>query len=291
MSAFSGIYPYLPTPVDEDGNPLQPVVHQVVDRALAGGVHGLSPLGSSGEVVYLEETARAQLIEYVLNAADNRVPVIPGISGFSTRQLVREARRAEQLGSAGVVLVLPSYFPLSSMEIRSACTAVSQAVNVPVVLYHQPKMCGFTLSAETVRELNAECGIGYIKDASGEIGNIPRWLAACEGKLRMFAATAVSPTAALLLGAVGWMSGPASVFPAESVAIHEHAAAGRWERARAIETTLQPALELFRALGPSRAVKAMLAADGVPIGHPIPPQAPIDAAERERAEACIKAIT
>jgi 4-hydroxy-tetrahydrodipicolinate synthase len=203
---------------------------------------------------------------------------------------VRQAVRAERLGADGVLVMLLAYFPLGRQEIVSAVGAVAEAVTLPLVMYHHPALCGVTLDDEAVRLLHEKCRVTAVKDASGRLGTLARWRASAGAGLQVFAASAVSPVSAMASGACGWMSGPATVFPGESVAVFDAVTGGDLDAARALEATLVPALELFRRTGPGRAVKALLAADGHGVGAPVPPLADLTPAELEAAAACLRRV-
>jgi 4-hydroxy-tetrahydrodipicolinate synthase len=279
---WSGVFPYLPTPVDADGTVRQRALAAIVRRCLAAGVHGLTPLGSSGELPYLTGAQRLAVIEGTVTASAGRVPVVSGVGGFDTVSVIRDARAAVAAGSSGILLVILAYFPLRPPEILAMIAAVTAAVEVPVVLYHHPHLTHVEFTEDVVAAAHRDCGVDYVKDASGRITNVTRWLDATSGGIRYFSATAVPPTAAMLLGACGWMSGPAAAFPDESVEIYDLAARGEWEAAQAKERRLDSALHVFRQLGPGRGVKGLLAALGVDAGQPVPPLAPLSATEVAR---------
>jgi 4-hydroxy-tetrahydrodipicolinate synthase len=122
--------------------------------------------------------------------------------------------------------------------------------------------------AESLAEIGT---VSYIKDASGTMDLVTASPRLQERGMRVFAATALSPTAAMLFGAVGWMSGPACVFPAESVRMYDLCRSGRWEEAAALERALDSVLGAFRRLGPAASIKALLRADGLDVGDPVAP--------------------
>jgi 4-hydroxy-tetrahydrodipicolinate synthase len=262
----------------------QQVLAAIVRRCLDAGVHGLTPLGSSGELPYLTGAQRLAVIEGTITASAGRVPVVPGVGGFDTASVTRDARAAVAAGSSGILLVILAYFPLRPAEILAMIDAVTTAVDVPVVLYHHPHLTHVEFTEDLVAAAHRDCGVNYVKDASGQITNVTRWLAATSGGIRYFSATAVPPTAAMLLGACGWMSGPAAAFPDESVQIYDLAVRGEWEAAQVKECRLDSALHVFRRMGPGRGVKGLLAALGIDAGQPVPPLAPIDTAELARIQ-------
>ena len=284
---WHGVFPYLPTPIDPDGNLNAERMAWLVERVVDAGVDGVTPLGSTGEGPLLSTGVRASTIEVAVDAAAGRVPVVPGVTGLATNDLVRQADQAQLLGADGVLLMLQTYYPLAPDEVLSAVRSVVAAIDVPVVFYHRPTFCGIHLDEAIVALLHQEGGIDYFKDASGELSNIRRWPKVAGPGLRIFAATSVSPVAALTSGACGLMSGPASMFPAECRELFRCASTSDAEGARVLERSLASTLALFRTLGPNRAVKALFAADGVDLGSPVAPVRPITPVELRAAAGCI----
>jgi 4-hydroxy-tetrahydrodipicolinate synthase len=283
QQGWSGVFPYLPTPMRPNGEPGTLVLAQLVENVISAGVHGITPLGSSGEGPYLDDRARAAVIETAVTTAKGRVPVVPGVSGFSVQQALRQARQALTLGADGILCMPLAFFPMTDAEIVAYVGSIADAIDRPVVVYHNPALCKVRMSTAVVERLASEYGVRYVKDASGDLANIARWR---EVGMHVFSSTAVSPTAAMLLGASGWMSGPASAYPAQSVAIYDLSVSGEWRLAAAVEHALEPALELFRTLGPGRGLKAILAAQGVEVGDSVPPVARLTEGDMQRAHAC-----
>jgi 4-hydroxy-tetrahydrodipicolinate synthase len=278
---WHGVFPYLVTPLDDDGNVRTAVLGELVRRVLAAGVHGVTPLGSTGEFPYLSPRARREAIVATVEAVAGQVPVVAGVGGFTVAEAVEQARFAAEAGVDGLLLILQAYYPLDDAEVEAYVRAVAAATGLPICLYHHPGFCHVTMSPALVARLAQIPGVDYLKDASGGLALFVRSPELAEQGMRLFAATAGSPAAAMLLGAVGWMSGPACVFPGESVRMYELARAGRWDDAVRVERALSAVLGRFRTLGPSASVKALLRADGLDVGVPVPPvadRAPEDAA-------------
>ena len=92
MSAFHGVFPYLVSPVAPDGTVLEAELRRLVDHLIASGVHGLTPLGSTGEFAYLAMTQRRRIVEVVVDQAKGRVPVVAGVAATTTADAVRQAQ-------------------------------------------------------------------------------------------------------------------------------------------------------------------------------------------------------
>src|SRR5438067_12453528 len=100
---FRGIFPYLISPIEEDsGRVRETALRALVDHLIASGVHGLSPLGSTGEFAYLTAEQRAEIVRVVGDQAAGRVPVVPGVAAFATDDARRQAERYLALGAQGL---------------------------------------------------------------------------------------------------------------------------------------------------------------------------------------------
>ncbi|MCK4787314.1 MAG: dihydrodipicolinate synthase family protein, partial [Desulfobacteraceae bacterium] len=114
---FSGIFPYLVTPLDESGNLKEGVLRDLVNHLISKGVHGLTPLGSTGEGAYLDWPTKKRVVEIVVEAAAGRVPVIAGVNEMTTNGTVKQAKETEHIGVDGILVVLPTYFPLADQQV------------------------------------------------------------------------------------------------------------------------------------------------------------------------------
>lgn len=287
VAVRDGIIPYLITPTSAAGRPDPDALAELAAYATDAGVHGLVPLGSSGEFPYVADEDRATLIKAVVGAADGRVPVLPAVGGFRPAQVVAQAQAAAEAGADGVLCIILGFGAMRDVEILRFVQTVAESIEVPVGLYHNPSVGTVRFTDHVVDEAFGSCGVTFLKDASGKLANIARWAEGKSPGMRIFSSTAVSPSAAMLMGASGWMSGPASAFPAESVQVYELCRAARWRDAAAFERCLDPALELFRRLGPTRGAKALVAANGLPAGPPMAPLGPLSSDEQAMAEACV----
>src|ERR1700759_1945586 len=106
MTDFHGVFPYLVSPVDADGTVRREVLARLCDDLIASGVHGLTPLGSTGEFAYLNNSQRLAVVETTIKAADGRVPVVAGVASTSTQDAVAQAKAYQKLGAPGILASL-----------------------------------------------------------------------------------------------------------------------------------------------------------------------------------------
>ena len=119
MTDFHGVFPYLVSPVDADGKIRTDVLGRLCEDLIASGVHGLTPLGSTGEFAYLDNAQRAAVVQTTIEAAKGRVPVVAGVASTSTADAVAQAKAYQKLGADGILAILEAYFPLEDAQIES----------------------------------------------------------------------------------------------------------------------------------------------------------------------------
>lgn len=122
---FHGVFPYLVSPLDEEGRVLDKVLSRLVEHLIEAGVHGLTPLGSTGEFAYLSWPQRRRIVEVTLEAAAGRLPVVAGVAATTTAEAVRQAAALQAMGVAGIVAILEAYFPIKDDDIVAYFSAIA----------------------------------------------------------------------------------------------------------------------------------------------------------------------
>ena len=287
---FRGIFPYLVTPLDERGHLKEEVLGDLVDHLIRRGVHGLTPLGSTGEGVYLDWPTKKRAVEAVVKAAAGRVPVVAGVNSMTTYGAIREAVETESLGVDGILVVFPSYFPVHDDQVVAHFRGVARAVSCPVTLYTNPRFAGWDFTIDTLRELTEERNIAYLKDASGDIGKLMSIISTLGDRFKVFSATAHVPVFVFMLGGAGWMAGPACLIPEQSTKLYELACQKRWEEALELQKKLWPLNVAFQRYYLAACVKAGLEMQGFPVGAPLAPQRQLDSEGRRAVREILKNI-
>src|SRR5262245_40970303 len=187
MPDFHGVFPYLVSPVDTSGRVLADVLKRLCQDLIAAGVHGLTPLGSTGEFAYLNGAQRRAIVQTTIEAAAGRVPVVAGAASTATADAVAQARDYERLGADGILAILEAYFPVKDAQVESYFRAIADAVDIPVVLYTNPQFQRSDLSLDVIARLAEHPRIRYIKDASTNTGRLLSIMNRCEN-LKVFSA-------------------------------------------------------------------------------------------------------
>ena len=289
MADFHGVFPYLVSPVDGSGRVKEAVLGRLVGDLIDAGVHGLTPLGSTGEFAYLGNEQRAAVVRTTIGAAAGRVPVVAGVAATAIADAVAQARLYQKLGADGILAILESYFPLKDAQVEDYFRAIADAVDVPVVLYTNPQFQRTDLTLDVIARLAEHPRIRYIKDASTNTGRLLSIMNR-GNRLAVFSASAHIPACVMLIGGVGWMAGPACVVPRQSVRLYDLCRAGRWIEAMALQRKLWGINEVFARFNLAACIKAALELQGYEVGDPIPPQRALGAEERRVVEKALAEV-
>jgi 4-hydroxy-tetrahydrodipicolinate synthase len=279
MTGFHGVFPYLVSPIDAQGRIKTDVLGKLASDLIKAGVHGLTPLGSTGEFAYLNRAQREAVVQATIEAANKRVPVVAGVASTSTADAVDQAKRCQQLGANGILAILEAYFPLKDAQVEAYFRAIADAVDIPVVLYTNPQFQRSDLTLDVIARLSDHPRIRYIKDASTNTGRLLSIMNRAP-RMKVFSASAHIPAAVMLIGGVGWMAGPACIVPRESVRLYDLCRAGQWNEAMKLQRELWRINEAFARFNLAACIKAGLQIQGYAVGDPVPPQAALTEAER-----------
>jgi 4-hydroxy-tetrahydrodipicolinate synthase len=290
MTDFHGVFPYLVSPLDGDGTIQTDVLGRLCDDLIKAGVHGLAPLGSTGEFAYLNRRQRTTIVATTVEAAAGRVPVLAGVASTSTADAVAQAKAYEKLGATGILAILEAYFPLKDAQVESYFRSIADAVDLPIVMYTNPQFQRSDLTLDVIARLATHPRIKYIKDASTNTGRLMSIMSRCGDDIQVFAASSHIPTAVMLIGGVGWMAGPACLAPRQSVALYDLCKAGKWDEALALQRKLWRLNEAFAKYNLAACIKAGLAIQGYAVGEPVAPQAALKEDERRVIEAVLREI-
>jgi 4-hydroxy-tetrahydrodipicolinate synthase len=287
---FRGVFPYLVSPIRADGSVDRPILAHLCQNLVEAGVHGLTPLGSTGEFAYLDWEQKRTIVETVVEAAGGRVPVIVGVAATTTADAVRQARAFANLGADGILAIMEAYFPVSEAATGDYFLAIADATELPVVLYTNPNFQRSDLTLPVIARLADHPNIGYIKDASSNTGRLLSIINAVGDRLTVFSASAHIPACVMMIGGAGWMAGPACLIPRESVRLYELCRAGDWPAAMALQRRLWALNQAFAKHNLAACIKGGLEVLGYEVGAPLAPQAPLSDEGRKEVTAALEAV-
>lgn len=280
MAEFSGVFPYLVSPIDARGRVKEHVLTRLVNDLIDAGVHGLTPLGSTGEFAYLDREQRQRIVEVVVRAARGRVPVVAGVAATTIADAVAQVEAYEALRVDGILAILEAYFPLTEDGVVAYFTAVAKSTALPIVLYTNPQFQRSDLTLGTIERLAGLKNVRYLKDASSDTGRLLTIINAVGERVQVFSASAHIPACVMLIGGVGWMAGPACVVPRQSVRLYDLCRAGKWPEAMRLQRKLWHMNRVFAKYNLAACIKGALELQGYEVGSPLPPQTPLSDAGR-----------
>ncbi|MBE0591354.1 MAG: dihydrodipicolinate synthase family protein [Gemmatimonadales bacterium] len=287
----SGVLASTTTPFRKDGTINYSQIPAHVDWIVAEGVHGISPLGSSGEFPALERDERKRVLEAVLSANNGRVSTMAGTHCYSTRHTIELSQHAERAGADALLIVPPFYMSPTISQTLDHYRRIAEAVSIPIVLYHNIPLTNIDLGTPHLITLFEEGAIQGVKMSNPEPDRICQLLQATDRKLVVYAGIDNAAFEGLCHGAHGWISGIPSMVPRaarrlyDAIAIDSDLSKARREWARlAPLMRMQFAAYLGRGDGAHwfSVMKATLNLIGPPVGDPAPPVLPLEAEWRSQ---------
>lgn len=275
-----GVIGYPVTPL-HDGGIDTAVLAGVIDRLVDAGVHAIAPLGSTGELAYLDEDEFDTCVDASVAAVAGRLPVLVGVSDLTTARTVRRARYAAQAGADAVMVAPVSYWKLSDREITTHYAAVSDAIDIDIVAYNNPATSGVDMSPELLVSMFERIEhVTMVKESTGDLTRMLRIAKLSDGRLPFFNGSNPLVLDALRAGAAGWCTAAPNLRPQPCLDLYEAVTGGDLDTAQARYDDLKPLLEFIVAGGLPTTVKAGLELLGVPAGAPRRPLLPLEDAGR-----------
>ena len=168
---FKGVITALITPL-RDGKVDEAAFTQLLERQIAAGIHGVVPMGTTGESASLTPDEHKRVVELCVQIAAGRVRVIAGAGSSATDKAIELARFAKTVGADGALIVTPYYNRPSQEGLAQHFEAIAEAVQLPVLLYNVPGRTGVDMTNDTVARLAAHPNIVGIKDATGDLSRV-----------------------------------------------------------------------------------------------------------------------
>jgi 4-hydroxy-tetrahydrodipicolinate synthase len=227
---FKGVLPALVTPF-RDGAVDEDAFVRLVERQIAGGVHGLVPVGTTGESATLSHDEHRRVVELCVATAGGRVPVIAGAGSNSTSEAIELVRHAKTVGADAALVVTPYYNRPSQEGLYAHYAAIAEAVQLPVLVYNVPSRTSVDISNEVLARLARLPNVVGIKDATGDLGRASQQRLTCGEGWTMLSGNDDSALGYMAHGGHGCISVTANVAPEQVSAFYNDALAGRWQDA------------------------------------------------------------
>lgn len=290
MTPFRGTYTVLITPFTADGRAVDiPALKRLVNWQIEQGIHGLIPLGSTGEFLSMTADERLQVIETCVQEAKGRVPVLIGTGAEWTRDAVALSKEAESLGADGVMIIPPFYSSPTGDELFEHYRQIGEAISLPIMIYNNPATANVDLTPPLVARLSRIDNVRYIKESTLEVTRVRDIIELCGDRMTVFAG--ILGYESFWLGAQGWVAVCSNLLPRESALLFE-LVADHTDKEQAL-ALYKKILPIVRWVGGHRyvsATKAAFAMMGMPVGDPRAPRLPLPAAEAETLRADLEAL-
>ena len=284
---FYGVIPPMVTPLAEDGGLDVEGVSRLVEHILAGGVHGLFLLGTTGEATDLPYAVRRELVQRVCGQVGGRVPVLVGITDTVIDESLRLAEYAADCGANALVSAPPYYFAAGQPELVDYYRNLADRLPLPLFLYNMPAQVKVSIDVQTVVELAKHPNIIGLKDSSGNIGyfNACRYAMRDRQDFRIFIGPEEAMGEVVLMGAAGGVAGGANLFPRTFVDLYDAATAKDVDKVRSLQERIMHVSSLIYGVGHHdssfvKGVKCALSLMGICSGTLAAPREPFNASDR-----------
>ncbi len=279
---LTGVYAPVVTPFDDDEEINYPALGRLIDFVLQNGASGLVPGGTTGEVYALSESERLDLFSYFKERSTGRAQLVAGINAGATRDVLRFARSAVEMGYHALMAAVPPYSRPNQRELLAHYRAIAEAVDIPIILYNFPWRAGTEVGYEVLDGLLSYPHVIGIKEASGDMTRVYEMRMRYNGRYQVICGSDDQALDYFLWGCKCWIGGAASCAPRQHVRVLEAALSGDFLQARTLMENLQPLLRNVESGSYTQKVKLGCELAGYPAGKPRQPLLPLP--EDERSE-------
>jgi 4-hydroxy-tetrahydrodipicolinate synthase len=280
------------TPFTSNGEVDYEGIRKNVSWWISEGVHGLIPLGSTGEFASLSDVQKMRITETVMDAVRGRIPVVVGASAETTEKAIENARAAQEAGASGVLVLPPWYYTPSQEEIAVHYRRIAEAIDIPIMIYNNPSSSKVDIKADTVARLAKVPNIRYIKESTGDIKRITEIRVLTDDGISVFCGWEDMAYESFVMGAKGWVCVIGNIAPKLSVQLFDSVVIRRdygegWE----IYKRMLPMLRYLEYAGKiQKVLKHALDTMGLCGGHSSSPKLPLEEEDKKKIEKLVKEL-
>jgi 4-hydroxy-tetrahydrodipicolinate synthase len=259
MKKIKGTGVAIVTPFKTDSSIDFAALGRVINHVINGGVNYIVAMGTTGESVTLTKDEKKAILSYVVEAIDSRVPLVTGIGGNNTQEVINCIRHASLTGVDGILSVAPYYNKPSQRGIFQHFKEIATCSPIPVILYNVPGRTCSNISSETCLQLAHECeNIIAVKEASGDLSQIMRIIKGKPENFSVISGDDMMTIPVIAVGGSGVISVLANVYPSQCCELVNHALKNNFKPAREIQFRFMEIIELLFLDGNPSGAKAML---------------------------------
>ena len=285
---WAGVFPAATTQYDADLQVDLSATQAVQAALVRDGVHGLVLLGTVGENNSLSAEEKRAVLRAAVEVVGGKVPIITGVSEFTTASAVAYARDAERIGVDGLMVLPAMVYVPTPAELEHHFLSVAQATGLPIMLYNNPPAYRVNIGFETLGRLAQQPNIVALKESAPDPRRFTDLYNTFGERFVMFAGLDDVAFEGLCLGARGWVSGLTNAFPHESLMFFDTVKRGDLERARRIYRWFMPLLHLDAEHDLVQSIKLAEALMGRGSERVRPPRLPLVGKRREEVTAMVK---
>lgn len=242
---WKGVMPAITTCFDAQQRVDETFIGRHAQWMIANGCSGIVALGSLGEAATLSNEEKRRILETLVQAVGDKVPVVAAISSLSTTDAVTQAKEAASIGCSGLMILPPYVYRGDAREMKAHISAVLQATPLSSMLYNNPVSYGTDFLPEQIQELATNhANLHAVKESSADIRRVSAIRALIGERLAIFVGVDDAIVEGISAGAVGWVAGLVNAFPRESVVLFDLASAGHAQKAFEIYRWFLPLLRM-----------------------------------------------
>lgn len=244
-SIFTGSCCAIITPFDKDGNTNFDALAKIVEFQIEGGTDAICACGTTGEASTMNDKEHLEVIEFIVNKVNGRIPVIAGTGSNDTRHGIALCKDAVSLGVDGLLVVTPYYNKTSQRGLVHHYTTLADCVDKPLILYNVPGRTGCNIAPSTLKTLAEHPNIAGIKEASGNMAQVVEMMSLCADKIDFYSGCDEINVPIASMGGKGAISVLANVAPRKTHDMMQHALDGNFKEAAKLQLE---ALDLINSL-------------------------------------------
>lgn len=272
----TGIIPAMITPLSAGERVNEKAMRALVNHLIDGGIHGIFPVGTTGEFYGLSLEEKRAVFELVVDEVDGRVPVYGGAGAITTRECIQLVQIAEKAGIDAISILTPMFISPTQEELVGHYSRIAAETSLPILLYNNVPKTGVTISPATVVELSAVPNIVGIKDSSGDFTLTAEYIRLTRGgDFSVLAGRDTLIHACLCHGGTGAVAACANVAPRLVVDIYEKYTAGDVAGSLEAQYTLAPLRLAFNLGSFPTVIKEALQLQGIDAGPCMGPVGPM----------------
>jgi len=286
---WEGVMPAVTTKFTDDGQLDLVMFEKNIKAQIEAGVNGIILGGTLGEASTLTKEEKEVLITTTLKIVEGKIPVIVNIAEQTTSEAITLAKRAEELGVNGLMLLPPMRYKATDYETVVYFKEIAKSTSLPIMIYNNPVDYKIEVTLDMFGELLKLDNIQAVKESTRDISNVIRIRNRFGSRLKVLCGVDTLALESLVTGADGWVAGLVVAYPAETVAIYNLVKAGRIDEAVEIYKWFMPLLELDISPQLVQNIKLAEVATGLGTENVRAPRLPLQGAERERVLSIIDA--